>query len=522
MAGQIIGDNTTAGFTGAAFNVTSPKQFEGGIHEVILNPSQKLVEFGILWMPTPLNGTTGTRSIAVCLYDLDTDIPLSETITTISYDTAALVAANVVTHVKASQLAIDISLHAGKRVGLGLAPPNIASNSGFQVGVRSLTGSRRNNHNTSQATLPSPFVVSTNTSDSSWGIYAITEDVVPPSVSLDSVTPDPVNNTQSITAVVSGNLAAGTVDLISGAIVVPQSVSQWAYNSGTGKTTITSAVSQGGLLFGAVTVRYTSGATVLSDVISLQPVAGNIQVPISGGLAEPGYIFEQLTGSVASITHIEHTDSPNTVISAQGAITQTIVRPFQARARDGSDNTWGAFATIVPFAIAGPAGVVAQAHVGQAAAIVGGQMVVATPSGVSCVALVGQVVPPASGLPPVAVGASIVPEFVVSGCTSVISRVEGDTYGVQVQLHSGGRPLPLGGWGQFELVVDPERNPVDATTRLMRTVGTITDAAKGKVYLPVSGDLQAGKYYFNARCVTPRGDRVTFLRGVYEVEEGIP
>lgn len=590
MAGQIIGDPSTAEFTGAAFNLTAPKQFEGGIHEAVLNSGQRLIEYGVLWMPTPSNGTSGNRSISVCLYDLDTDIPLAGTATAINYDTAALVAGNAAVHVKAT-LAVDISAHAGKRVGLGLAPPSAASNSGFKVGIRALVGPKRNNHSTSQATLPSPFVVTSSTADSSWGIYAVTEDIDPgpdptPDPSLDGVSPDTATNDQSLTAVISEQVAPGDVDLVAGALVVEQPVTSWTYSAGTNKTTVVSAIAQGGLPFGTLTARYTSGGTVLSEDVLLQPIAGNIQVAISNGLTEPGYIFEQLeSGNVANITHVEHTDSPNTVVSAQGAITQTIVRPFQARARDGSDNTWSAFATIITAAVAEPDGVAAQGALGAAsisviavvrpAGVVGmaalgavavsaggvakpvgvaavgrvghvgsSQSAIATPLGVDGVVMMGVVT--ASGevvssvarpagvrgigrigfflrvSPPVTVGSFVIPDITVIGATAYIEKVEGDTRGINIQFVQNSKHLTLAGWSGFELVVDARKNPTDSSTRQFLTAGVVVDELKGRVYFPVSGDIPAGKYYFNARCVTPAGERFTFMRGNYQVVDSIP
>lgn len=176
MAGQIIGDNTTSGFTGAAFNLTSPKQMELGIHQVTLNAGQKLVEYGVLWMISPSNGNASGQ-VEVCLYDLDTDQIIPGTATAIPYNGATLTAGGVNVHVKATGLNIDLSAHSGKRIGCGLAPPAAAASSGFVVGIRTLTGPRRNNHTTNQSTCPATFSVASNTANSSWGVYAITQDI---------------------------------------------------------------------------------------------------------------------------------------------------------------------------------------------------------------------------------------------------------------------------------------------------------------------------------------------------------
>lgn len=216
--GHIIGDNTTSGFTGSAFNLTTPKQMEGGIHQVTLSQNQKLTEFGILWMATPSNGTTGTRSLQLGLYDLDTDTLISGTTTTISFDTAALVAGGTNVHVKSAGLSVDLSAHAGKRVGIGIAPPSAASGSGFVVGIRTLSGSSRNNHSAAQATLPSTFAVTSTTANSSWGVYAITETIAT-AKAISAVTPNILRAgsagntisftgfTQPVTGIVFGGVA---------------------------------------------------------------------------------------------------------------------------------------------------------------------------------------------------------------------------------------------------------------------------------------------------------------------------
>lgn len=172
----IIGDNTTSGFTSTGFNLTTVKQFEGGIHQVTLPANQKITEYGVLWTIAASNGTA-SGSVQVGLYDLDTDTLISGSAQNIAYNGATLTAGGVDVHVKATGLAIDISAHAGKRIGIGLAPPSASTSSGFKVGIRTLTGSQRNNHTSNGSTLPATFSVNTSTSNSSWGVYAITEDL---------------------------------------------------------------------------------------------------------------------------------------------------------------------------------------------------------------------------------------------------------------------------------------------------------------------------------------------------------
>lgn len=478
---------------------------------------------------------------------------------------------------------LNMSGHAGKTLAVGFA--DSAANMGFTIPLVTVTGANRKNHSGANSVLPATMANGSVTANQAWSMYFETRTIAAGGQTLDSVSPDPVTSSESLTAIISGELAPGDVDLVSGSIEVAQSVASWAFNSASGKTTVVTPVTQGGLAFGSVTARYSSGGTELSDTVVLQPVAGNIQVAITGGVAQPGYIFEQLeSGNVANVSHIEHTDSPNTVVSAQGAITQTIVRPFQARARDGSDNTWSAFATIITAAVAEPVGVAAQGAVGAAtvsviavarpAGVVGvtalgavavsaggvakpvgvaavgrvglvgsSQSAAATPQGVSGVAMLGvvtasgEVVPAIarpSGVrgvgrvgfflrvsPPVTVGSFVIPDVTVIGATAFIEKVEGDTRGINIQFVQNSKHLTLAGWSGFELVVDARKNPTDSSTRQFLTAGVVVDELKGRVYFPVSGDIVAGKYYFNARCVTPAGERFTFMRGNYQVVDSI-
>ena len=218
----------------------------------------------------------------------------------------------------------SLSGHAGKTLAVGFAES--AANKGFTIPLVTVTGANRKNHNGANSVLPATMANATVTSNQAWSMYFETRTIAAGGQTLDSVSPDPITSSESLTAIISGELASGEVDLISGSIEVPQSVASWEFNGASGKTTVVTPVTQGGLAFGNVTARYSSGGTELSDTVVLQPVAGNIQVAITGGVAQPGYIFEQLeSGNVANVSHIEHTDSPNTVVSAQGAITQPIV-----------------------------------------------------------------------------------------------------------------------------------------------------------------------------------------------------
>lgn len=284
MTGQIIGDNTTAGFTGSAFNLTTPKQFEGGVHEVTLNSNQRLIEYGVLWLPTPANGTTGVRNLQIGLYDLDTDTLISGTATNVPYDTAALVAGGVAVHVKVTGLSINLTAHAGKRIGLGLAPSSAGTNSGFVVGIRTLSGSTRNNHSATASTLPTTFAVTGNTANSSWGVYAVTEDIPGATPSIGSINSgagvraDSTGNVATSTGTWSGAVSAGTLG--------GKAVTVTDFNAGTGAITFTMPAYADGVAYprpnGTHTAQFTDGTNSPTiSGIQLNPPTGRTAVTVA-------------------------------------------------------------------------------------------------------------------------------------------------------------------------------------------------------------------------------------------------
>lgn len=244
----------------------------------------------------------------------------------------------------------DLSAHAGKTLAIGFADP--AANTGFNIPLTTVAGANRKNHNGANSSMPSTMANASVTSNQAWSMYIETRTKSEtPDPTLDGVTPTPFNNSQQLTATVTGDMAAGTVAMLGDGLAVPQSVVSWSYDSGTNKTTIITNVSQGGIPFGSVTVRYTSGSLVLtSNTLTFNPVSSNAVISIAGPQNGPGYVFEQMeSGSYLNVTQLEHNDSPNTVVSSSGMISQAVVRSFQARARDSSDKTWSTFSTINPY-----------------------------------------------------------------------------------------------------------------------------------------------------------------------------
>ena len=270
--------------------------------------------------------------------DATTVSPTSPSITTLNQNDVAVFVVSQLTGTGANQ--IDSGAPSGTTLVLSKVSRTGNSNA---VG----TGIAFQQYPTPQATGTKQWLNYVTSATRSTAISFALKELA--AISIDSITPNPFHNTSTVTAVITGELANGTVDLIAGGVAVAQTVSSWTYNSGTGKTTVVINVVQGGIRFGTATIRYTSGANVLTSSVTMSPIAGNIAVNISSPQNTTGYIFEQLeSGTHTNADQIEHTDSPNTVVNPDGLITQTVIRNFNARARDSSDNTWSTFSTITP------------------------------------------------------------------------------------------------------------------------------------------------------------------------------
>lgn len=342
MAGQIIGDNTTVGFTGAAFNQTTPKQFEGGVHEVILNANQRVIEYGVLWMISPSNGTN-SGNINVCLYDLDTEAQITGTNVTIPYNGSTLTAGGVDVHVKATGLSIDVSAHSGKRIGLGLAPPTQATSSGFKVGIRTVTGPRRNNHSTTQSTNPATFVVASTVTDSSWGIYAITEDI-PASQTVTSINGGAAIRAgqTGISAVLTGFTALPSITTNTSGVTV----SGVAGTDNAPTFNISDRV-EGGLypaLPSSVQFTFTNGSETASGSQSVTFKTGEVKVTLSSpNTSDSTYVGTLFTqdGHTANGGDFYYVPYGDLSIAADGKVTVTTTGTFTGWFRPSTGTTAG-------------------------------------------------------------------------------------------------------------------------------------------------------------------------------------
>lgn len=105
---------------------------------------------------------------------------------------------------------------------------------------------------------------------------------------------------------------------------------------------------------------------------------------------------------------------------------------------------------------------------------------------------------------------------------SDINRTAGDTRRVVVRLVHNSKAVPLTGWTNFKMLVDPSEAPESPDTRVMLADGVVVDADAGRLGFVQSGSVPAGKYYYQMRGTDPNGEVVTFKSGRYLVREAMP
>lgn len=105
---------------------------------------------------------------------------------------------------------------------------------------------------------------------------------------------------------------------------------------------------------------------------------------------------------------------------------------------------------------------------------------------------------------------------------SDINCTAGDTRRVIVRLTHNSQAVPLAGWTNFKMLVDPSDAPESNDTRVMLSDGVVVDSAAGRVGFIQSGVVAVGKYYYQMRATDPNGELVTFKKGRYLVAAAIP
>lgn len=88
--------------------------------------------------------------------------------------------------------------------------------------------------------------------------------------------------------------------------------------------------------------------------------------------------------------------------------------------------------------------------------------------------------------------------------------------------NSVGDSVDLSGWSGFAMAVSTEKAPVDTTSQVTLLTGQLlTDGTDGRVSFPVSSDVSAGAFYYDAQGVDDAGHVVTIAAGKYRVVQDI-
>ena len=107
---------------------------------------------------------------------------------------------------------------------------------------------------------------------------------------------------------------------------------------------------------------------------------------------------------------------------------------------------------------------------------------------------------------------------------TAITRKRGDTYADEFTIKSKTTKLPINITGYtFLLTVDPEKAPAAATNNLYQLVGTIVDAAAGRVEFAPSASQanQVGAFFYDVQMVDGAGRKRTIVLDKYKYEQDI-
>lgn len=176
----------------------------------------------------------------------------------------------------------------------------------------------------------------------STGVFS-SEDVI-------NVVPNPFSEDAALVVTVDRELPEGTVELVNGAYTELKTHTSWV--AAAGETTIEFVASLIGMPFeGDITLRITPLAEdPIETTITIEPATGfGVTVIASPSFTAGSVLFGYTGNEPQDGWQIEYTDSPNTTVNPDGTFTQIVVREFDARVWDPTDNTRGEWGTaLVP------------------------------------------------------------------------------------------------------------------------------------------------------------------------------
>ena len=105
-----------------------------------------------------------------------------------------------------------------------------------------------------------------------------------------------------------------------------------------------------------------------------------------------------------------------------------------------------------------------------------------------------------------------------------IVRKRGDTYADEFILKNKGTGLPIDINGcTFLMTLDPEKAPTTSENNVYQIVGSVVDAAAGRVeFAPTAEQAdRVGNYFFDVQMVDTAGRKRTVDSGKYKYEQDI-
>lgn len=104
-----------------------------------------------------------------------------------------------------------------------------------------------------------------------------------------------------------------------------------------------------------------------------------------------------------------------------------------------------------------------------------------------------------------------------------ITRFRGDGHLLTfVVKNNKNKPIPLQGWTDLTLTVDPSASPVDNTTKISTMIGQLTtNGLDGRISILVDQTVPPGNYFYDMQAVDADGKPVTLAYGKYIVIQDI-
>jgi hypothetical protein len=104
-----------------------------------------------------------------------------------------------------------------------------------------------------------------------------------------------------------------------------------------------------------------------------------------------------------------------------------------------------------------------------------------------------------------------------------IIKTRGDTSRINFTIKDSNKVVvDISDWTLFTMTVDPSDVPVDGTTKVSQTTGSLTtDGLNGRFYFTADSSIPTGSYFYDVQAIDANGDKCTIAKGAYIVEQDI-